>query len=132
MKPDELKRAADPKRLSKYLAELPMTMRHGGGDGPVEAVRETDHKGHHIVVRTTYVVEVDGRVLDLPLGVDNDGHVHCHSLPNYQFTSALGLVKQLIDSFPADFSARPGPSPDPHAGHGGMHMKMGRTKPKRK
>ena len=129
MKPDDLRRAADPKRLSKYLTELPMAMHHGGG--PVESVRETDHKGHHIVVRTTYVVEVDGRVVDLPLGVDNDGHVHCHSLPNYQFTSALGLVKQLIDSFPADFP--PALDRRPFArGPWRDHMKMGRAKPKRK
>src|SRR5215475_3589074 len=100
----KLAASATPDKLSAYLVKRPMTMHHG--TGRVESVREADHNGHHIVIRTTYQVEVDGRVLDLPLGVDNDGHVHCHSLPNYQFTSAIDMVKQIIDSFPADFSGR--------------------------
>lgn len=117
--------AAHPRALSGFLASRPMAMMHHG-DGKVEGVRQADHKGHHIVIRTTYVIEVDGRAVDLPLGVDNDGHVHCHSLPNYQFSSAIGLVKQIIDTFPGDFP-KPGkppkipPAPSPHDG---MHMSM--------
>jgi len=117
--------AAHPRALSSFLASRPMPMMHHG-DGKVESVRQADHKGHHIVIRTTYVVEVDGRDVDLPLGVDNDGHVHCHSLPNYQFTSAIGLVKQIIDTFPGDFP-KPGKSPkapSPPSPHDGMHMSM--------
>jgi len=98
-----------------------MRMEHRG-DGKVESVRTADHKGHHIVIRTSYVIEVDGRTLNLPLGVDNDGHVHCHSLPNYQFSSAIGMVKQLIDTFPKDFP-KPGKRPD-NSAHDGMHMSM--------
>jgi hypothetical protein len=132
MKLDDLRRAADPKRLSTYLVELPAAMHNVGADGRVETVRETEHKGHHIVVRTTYQVEVDGRVLHVPLGVDNDGHVHCHSLPNYQFTSALGLVKQLIDSFPADFAPGSGTGSTAAGGHEGMHMSTRRPSRKGK
>jgi hypothetical protein len=124
MKLDELTRAAHPEKLSAFLAKQPKGGHHHGGEG-VESTREADHKGHHIIIRTTYRIEVDGRVLDLPLGVDNDGHVHCHSLPNYQFTSAIGMVKQLIDSFPGDFSKkrkRPSPTAPPMPHHGGMHM----------
>jgi hypothetical protein len=123
MKLDELTQASHPTRLSAFLARRPMVMPHHGA-GSVESTREADQNGHHIVVRTTYQIEVDGHVIPVPLGVDNDGHVHCHSLPNYQFNSAIDLVKQLIDSFPGDFvkrgrrwRTRP---QTPH--HGGMHM----------
>jgi hypothetical protein len=121
--------AAHPRALSSFLASRPMRMMHHGG-GKVESVRQADHKGHHIVIRTTYVVEVDGRVLDLPLGVDNNGNVHCHSLPNYQFSSAIGMVKQIIDTFPKDFpkpgKRPPKDSPDSSipSAHDGMHMSM--------
>ena len=118
MKPDQLATAADPKLLSAYLAKLPMAMPHHHGGGSVDSVRTADHKGHHIVLHTTYQVEVDGRHLDIPLGVDNDGQVHCHALPNYQFSSAIDMIKQLIDSFPDDFIAsrkRRSPKARPHA-----------------
>jgi hypothetical protein len=118
--------AAHPRALSNFLTSRPMRMMHHG-DGKVESVRTADHKGHHIVIRTTYVIEVDGRSLDLPLGVDNDGHVHCHSLPNYQFSSAIGMMKQIIDTFPKDFP-KPGkrpPKKSPGSStHDGMDMPM--------
>ena len=136
MKPDTLAQAANPKNLSKYLATLPMPMHHHEGTGGrVETEREAAHKGHRIVIRTTYQVEVDGRVLDLPLGVDNDGHVHCHSLPNYQFGSAIDMVKQLIDNFPDDFVASRKRRPSvgrPASHHGPTHMSMRRGKSRRK
>jgi hypothetical protein len=122
-----------------------MSMRHdeSGHGRPIESRREAEHAGHRIVIRTTYQVEIDGRVADLPLGVDNDGHVHCHSLPNYQFNSAIDMVKQVLDTFPGDFSksrrrgtpGRPRRSPRPAAApamsnHAAMHMSMrrGRTR----
>ena len=120
MKTRDVTQAAAPDRLARYLADLPKGMHHHGG--PVENVREADHKGHHIVIRTTYQFEVDGRPLDLPMGVDNDGHVHCHSLPNYQFQSAIAMVKQLIDTFPRDFRGSTGPTPTPP-----MDMPMAHT-----
>ena len=71
-----------------------------------ESVREADHKGHHILVRTHYQIEVDGHMVMGHMGVTNDGHVHYHPLPNLSFASAVDLVKQLIDTFPDDFSAK--------------------------
>ena len=68
-------------------------------------------KGHHIVVRTTYHIEVDGQTLTGHFAVSNDGQVHYHPVPNISFASAIDLVKQLIDLFPDDFSAG-------HGGHG--------------
>jgi hypothetical protein len=134
MKPDELVRAAAPDRLSTYLTEQPNPMHHHHG-GPVESVREADHEGHHIVIRTAYTIEVDGRPIEVPLGVDNDGHVHCHSLPNYQFLSAINMVKQLISSFPKDFprpgSPRKPPRVSATGGHDHMHMHMNKNTARR-
>ena len=122
MKSPNLADAATPKKLAAYLLKLPkpsMPM-HGG---KAESVREADYRGHHIAIRTTYQVSVDGRVLNVPLGVDNRGNVHCHSLPNYQFASAVDMVKQLIDSFPGQFGG--GKRGGGHgAGRGGMRMGM--------
>lgn len=66
-------------------------------------MRETDYKGHHIVVRTTYEVEIDGRRLMGHVGVNDAGSVHYHPVPNMSFASALDMVKTIIDVFPGDF-----------------------------
>jgi hypothetical protein len=71
----------------------------------IESVRTAEHNGHSIIVRTRYQIEVDGRPLMSPLIVDNFGRVAGHALPNYSFLSAIDFVKQLIDTFPEDFSA---------------------------
>jgi len=83
--------------------------------GPHETVREADYRGHHIVVRTTYSIEVDGRPVEGHLGVTDDGTVHYHPVPNLAFPSALDMVKRLIDVFPDDFAAG-GPEDEPHDG----------------
>jgi len=85
-----------------------------------ESMRETDYKGHHIIIRTTYSIEVDGVPVTGHVGVTNDGRVHYHAVPNAAFPSAIDLVKQLIDIFPDDFGSTEGP-PDPH---GSRRMQM--------
>lgn len=77
-----------------------------------ETVREAEYNGHHIVIRTTYQLEVDGKPIMGHLGVTNDGQVHYHPIPNMSFASAVDLVKQLIDVFPDDFVKS-----DPGANH---------------
>ena len=71
----------------------------------MESTREATYHGHHIVIRTTYRIEVDGMPIEGHLGVTNDGQVHYHAVPNLSFASAVDLVKQLIDTFPEDFEA---------------------------
>jgi hypothetical protein len=89
-----------------------------------ESVREADYKGHHIVIRTTYRIEVDGVPLMGHMGVTDDGQVHYHPVPNASFVSAVDLVKQLIDVFPDDFTD------DAGGAHGGGHMHMGKSQRK--
>ena len=43
-----------------------------------ESVRKADYKGHHIVIRTQYQIEVDGKMIMGHLRVTNDGQVHYH------------------------------------------------------
>lgn len=89
-------------------AYLPQVLAHKVGrrrmhHGAMESVREADYRGHHIVVRTSYEIEVDGRRVTGHLAVRNDGRVHYHPVPNLAFASAVELVERLIDVFPDEF-----------------------------
>ena len=110
MKREELSLGAAPEsivqRLTEGGAELPTQDHgHGHGGGQMESVREATYRGHHIVVRTTYQLEVDGMPIEGHMGVTNDGQVHYHAVPNLSFASAVDMVKKLIDTFPEDFQA---------------------------
>ena len=92
-----------------------------------ETIREADYEGHHIVVRTTYRIEVDGTPVTGHMGVTDDGNVHYHPIPNMSFASALDMVKQLIDVFPDDFTAAKN-KPAAHGGHA-VKTKSGHKSP---
>jgi hypothetical protein len=83
----------------------PRASGHGMDMGSAETVREDEYRGHQIVIRTSYEIEVDGRPLMGHLGVTNDGRVHNHAIPNLSFPSAVAMVRKLIDAFPDDFPA---------------------------
>jgi hypothetical protein len=110
MKRDELAWASDPESLAQHVRENAPALQqtqHPHGEA-MESVREDTYKGHHIVVRTSYHIEVDGVTVEGHMGVTNDGQVHYHAVPNLSFASAVDLVKQLIDTFPEDFQTGPG------------------------
>jgi hypothetical protein len=109
--------AATPKALGDYLTRLSKHTAHEHGAGAA-SIRRAEHGNHVIEIETTYRVRVDGKKVDLPLMVGDDGDVHCHALPNYQLSSALDLVKLLIDVFPESF---PGPSKRPSGSKRGGH-----------
>ncbi len=69
----------------------------------MESVREVTYRGHRIIIRTTYLIEVDGVPITGHLAVTNDGRVHYHAIPNLALESAVDVVKLLIDTFPDDF-----------------------------
>jgi nitrogenase molybdenum-iron protein alpha/beta subunit len=81
----------------------------------MESVREATYRGHHIVIRTSYRIEVDEQPIVGHMGVSNDGQVHYHPIPNLGFDSAVDLVKKLIDTFPDDFDPDVDPDVDPDA-----------------
>lgn len=111
-------------------------MHHKGGQ---EIIREDDYKGHHVVVRTSYHITVDGREVTGHIMLTNAGQVQYHGLPNHSFDSTVELVRALIDKFPEDFEGKnsaPGlqERTHMHGGNGGstsgMKMPgMGRAKP---
>src|SRR3569833_3139985 len=96
-----------PESIATYVksnaarARKAQQMHHGES----VVTREADYKGHHIVVRTKYEVEVDGRPLMGHMGVNDAGSVHYHPVPNLNFASALDMVKKIIDVFPDEFKA---------------------------
>ena len=94
-------------------------MRHGES----VVTRESDYKGHHIVVRTKYEVEIDGRPLLGHVGVNDAGSVHYHPVPNMNFASALDMVKKVIDVFPRDFE--PGSADQMHVMDHASHAMSG-------
>jgi hypothetical protein len=113
---DDLAADATPEKIAEYVSQNAAALGHSGhghghGDhgGATESVREATYKGHRIMVRTTYQIEVDGKPVEGHLAVTNDGRVHYHTLPNISYASAIDLVQQVIDSFPDDFAP-----PDQH------------------
>jgi hypothetical protein len=58
------------------------------------------------VLETIYRVTIDGKKYDLGLLADDQGNVHCHSLPNYQLQSALDMVRAIVEQFPDDFEKK--------------------------
>ncbi len=103
----KLKKAAEPSSIGDHLVKL--SQQHSSQPHQhSHSVRTAEHKGHKIVIETHYKITVDGKPLDLPLGVDDSGEVHCHSLPNYQFLSVVDLVKVVIDLFPDEIGGSSG------------------------
>jgi hypothetical protein len=94
------------------------------------SLRQADYKGHHIVIRTTYDIRVDGVPLTGHLGVTDDGRVHYHAVPNVSFASAIDTVKEIIDVFPDDFTGRRRPDASRHD-MGGMDRNSRAMGPKR-
>ncbi len=119
---EELRLSSDPDALVRSVAEHEDELRdlsQAHHSGPIESVREITHRGHRIVVRTTYSITVDGTPIEGHLGVTNDGQVHYHAIPNLSFASALEMVEQVIDTFPEDFAdAGPSGTTGPEHGHG--------------
>src|SRR5690348_16820229 len=97
--------------VKKHASKVEETQGHQHPSS--ETIREADYEGHHIVIRTTYQIEVDGKPVTGHMGVTDDGKVHYHPVPNISFASALDMVKQLIDIFPDDF-AETGEKPVEH------------------
>ena len=71
---------------------------------PNVSIRQIKYKDHDIVIRTRYEIEVDGKVLNNHIYVDNEGKVSSHAMPTYSFPSTVDLIKRLIDKFPNSFS----------------------------
>jgi hypothetical protein len=128
MDPSKLKKVATPKAMGAYLKKKAPIAGHGHAMHH-PSIREIEYHGHEISIETTYRVKIDGKTVKIPLMVDESGNVHCHSLPNYQFQSALDMVKAMVDLFPNKFPS--GKKNKAGPGHTHKH-KMKRAQPTRK
>jgi hypothetical protein len=108
--------------LLKSVARLPK-IEHGAMHD--KSVRTFSHKGHEVSIATKYEVKIDGRVVHLPLIVTQDGQVQSHAIPNYSLSSAVDIVKTIIDLFPEDFEKKRPPrgrrGGRQHGGHSQGH-----------
>ncbi|HRI38073.1 MAG TPA: hypothetical protein PLO50_05910 [Nitrospira sp.] len=89
--------------VKKHAAFIKANQRH---HHPATSIREAEYKGHHIVIRTTYDIRVDGKRVTGHFGVGNNGQVHYHPIPNMRFASAVDMVKQLINVFPDEYTGK--------------------------
>ena len=89
-----------PEPLRSNKLPLPIATRetqHDGHDSMMTSVRRAEHRGRKIEIHSTYRIFIDGEPLEMHTSVTNDGKVHCHSLPQYAFSSAVRMVKGMID-----------------------------------
>ena len=95
-----------PESIASYVTKNADSVRkvQSHAHETMPSVREADYQGHHIIVRTHYEIEVDGKKVLGHVGVTNDGQVHYHPVPNLSFASAVEMVEKLIDIFPEDFT----------------------------
>ncbi len=123
MRQKEAKAYASNAPLLKSVARFPkvghrMSAAHG------KSVRMFMHKGHEISITTVYQIKIDRRPIHLPLLVTQDGNVQSHAIPNYSQSSAVDMVKTIIDLFPEDFEKKPRgrrQSGGQHGGHSERH-----------
>jgi len=121
----DLVAAAQPDAMRAALASNAEELGRAAGQhhgGELASIRRVTHKGHDIVVRTSYEITVDGRPFDVHVTVDNGGRVHYHGLPTRDFASVIDLVTKAIDVFADDFSDGDGGGNGEHGhDHGGSH-----------
>ena len=110
------------RRTSPVLKRL-LRAQHNGHHSN-GSVREAHYKGHHIVIKTTYDVKVDGKPFNAPLNVSNTGNVEYHGMPNVGFASAIDLMRSVIDLFPGEF-AKKGRRPPAGHHHAARHAQTG-------
>ena len=124
LRPQELRASVEPERVLTSLTEAQADLRSAGSPHvhqPLTDIRTAHHRGHEIIVRTSYEIEVDGSPFDVALIVGDDGHVHYHGLPTQNFSSAIDLVRAAIDVFGAEDLVGGGHAEDDHGEHASGH-----------
>ena len=120
---------AQARKTSPLFKKLLTSQQGVAGHDHSPSIRHDHYKGHHIVVKTTYDVTIDGKKFTPPLDVSNAGTVQYHGMPNVGFPSALDLLKCIIDQFPEEFPAGGREKPAVSAQHHGhAHATGGKRK----
>lgn len=81
----------------KRKLKLPSLSHVQNGSKPVKSIRTDEHHGKKIEVHTTYKFYIDGKLIKIHASVMNNGKVHCHNLPQYAFSSAIRMMKSIIN-----------------------------------
>ena len=99
MELSDIEAAATPAQLGAAvdLHQDDLQVLHHGHDDMAGAVRHVTYKGHDIRITTTYRIELDGTEITGHLLVNDAGRVHYHAIPNEEFSSAVDLVKRIVD-----------------------------------
>lgn len=99
MEQHELEQLATPEQLSAALDlyQDDLQRLHNMHNGPHESVRDVTYKGHDIRIATSYRIELDGRPITGHFLVNNSGRVHYHAIPNQEFSSAVDVIKRIVD-----------------------------------
>lgn len=74
---------------------------HGGhgSHGGLVVERRARYKGQDILIRTRYEIEVSGKPFEGHITVGEDGLLTTHAIPYIAFSSAMGLMKAIIDLY---------------------------------
>ena len=84
---------------------LGVSQEHFGGT-VVAGIRKTEFNGHHIWIKTSYEITVDGVPFQGHAVLDGEGRLCSHACPYENFDSMLSLMKHLIDLYPESFQQR--------------------------
>ena len=71
---------------------------HAAAEDASTSVREFEYQGHAARIETTYTITIDGQPLLGHVEVLPDGKVHYHPFPQYAPSSAVDVVKAVIDT----------------------------------
>lgn len=81
---------------------------HEGHSVVISGARDTQHRGHEIVVRTSYEITVDGQPFGGHVELDHAGRLYTHACPYQDFASALDMMKHIIEAYPDAFASTNG------------------------
>src|SRR5437879_12163220 len=85
--------AAQAKKNAAHFKKLLQGMHMGHG---ISSLREADYKGHHITIKTSYDIKIDGKPFKGVLGVSNAGTDHYHGIPDLLFASEPSPMTAVI------------------------------------
>ena len=68
-------------------------------------IRTDFYKGHELRIETAYKITIDGKRVRGYVDVTNSGQVHYHPLLNRSASSAIDMVRGIIDAFPDEFGS---------------------------
>ena len=60
------------------------------------STRRASYHGKDIEIQTTYKILIDGKPVQSHATAMDNGRVHTHAMPQYAFSSAIGLAKALV------------------------------------